>query len=125
MNKSMYEQVNGVVTEKTVDSILSLIPVDKISYTYDSKEYNFDLYGIYGLSKNDKIKVYVNKTAPSFIFVLNKNYISKYNDIFYMIFLVCFFVYCRKLYYCVKYKIQRKELKERKKQKKLLAKSYE
>ena len=117
MNKEMFQKVEGVVSEKTVDSILSLIPVDNISYTYDSKDYNFDLYDIYGLKKNDEISVYVNKTAPSFIFVLNDNYISKYNDVFYIIFLICTLIYIRKLYYCIKYKSQRKELKKSKKQK--------
>ena len=117
MNETMFEKVQGVVTEKTVDGVLSLMPVDKVSYTYKDESYNYELYDIYGFNKDDKIDVYVNKNAPSFIYVLSDNYVSRYNDAFYIIFLICFIVYIRKLYFCGKYKAQRKEMKKSKKEK--------
>lgn len=125
MNSNDFEKLTGTVAQRTVDGFISRIPICDIEYTFNDKEYHYDLYDFYGFRPYQNVTIYVNKNAPSFLFVLDDNYISRYNNYFYIVFGVCILVYIRKLYYVIRYKKQRKENKKQKKEKQLLMRKYE
>lgn len=118
MNNDYYKKLKGVVVEETVDGLTNIIPTNKVEYTFNNNKYDYDMYNIYGFRKGDKLDVLVNVKAPNFIFILEPNYIMKYNYIFYIIFGICFIVHIRLLVYGFKYKRQRKEIKRNAKKKK-------
>lgn len=69
LNKKDYESQTGVIAEQTTDTFFFTIPMDKITYSYNNKDYEVMKYNNLVECEGSTIKIWVNKKAPNYILI--------------------------------------------------------